>query len=267
MATDDGKDAIIWTYDLAGTAPPRRLTFGGQNRDPVWTPDSQRIVFASDRDGDNGIFWQPADGSGSAERAVNTEPRSRFQPESWTPDGKTLIYILNPGGAAGNIQMISVGANQKSKLLVGPAGNPNLSRDGKWLAYHSRELGRQEVYVQPFPLTGAKYQITTTGGSTPLWSHDGKQLFYLKDRAGGVRQIVSVDVQTQPRFSFGKETPLPIEGIEITGARRYDITPDDKYFVVALSKAPTDPLKTAPGAEINFTLNWFEELMQRVPVH
>ena len=265
MVTDDNKDAIVWTYDLAGNAPPRRLTFGGQNRNPLWTPDGQRIVFSSARDDDTGIFWQPADGSGSAERLVNTEPKSRFQPESWSPDAKTLIYILNPGGVAGSIEMISVGVNQSAKRLADFAGGPNLSRDGKWLAYQARESGRIEVYVQPFPLSGAKYQITTNGGSNPLWSHDGKQLFYLRDRPGRGRQIVVVDVQTQPRFTFGKETPLPIEGLPPSGARSYDISPDDKYFIVALPKAAADPAKNPPE-QINITLNWFRELQERVPV-
>src|SRR5262249_20781463 len=117
-----------------------------------------------------------------------------------------------------------------------------------------------------FPLTGAKYQVTTTGGSNPLWSHDGKHLFYLKDQAGGTRQIVSVDVQTQPRFAFGKATPLPIEIDGTGGARRYDITADDKYFVVMLRKSAADPRKIPPE-QINVTLNWFEELKHRVPAH
>ena len=109
----------------------------------------------------------------------------------------------------------------------------------------------------------AKYRITTTGGDNPLWSPDGKQLFYLK--LGGTRQILSVDVQTQPTFAFGKTTALPIEGIVAGGPRAYDITPDGKYFIVMLPASTTDPGKAAPP-QINITLNWFEELKQRVPV-
>ena len=174
-----------------------------------------------------------------------------------------LIFIKLPRGG---IWTLSPSDDQKPKQLIGAqAGNDNLSRDGRWLAYQSSESGgRNEVYVQPFPLTGAKYQISTSGGGDPLWSPDGKQLFYLTP---GGRQIVSVDIQTQPSFAFGKATPLPIEGIISTGPRSYDITPDGKYFVVMLPKAQTDRDKAPPGQiNITLTLNWFEELKQRVPV-
>ena len=107
-------------------------------------------------------------------------------------------------------------------------------------------------------------QITTDGGDNPLWSPDGKQLFYL--RPGITRQIMAVDIQTQRGFVSGKSTPLPIEGIIAPGPRPYDITPDGKYFVVITPKSQASPGK-APSEQINITLNWFEELKQRVPAH
>ena len=158
--------------------------------------------------------------------------------------------------------MISLGADQKPKQLV-VGGNPNLSLDGRWLAYPSQEAGRYDVYVQPFPLTGAKYQISTVGGSSgsPLWSPDGKQLFYLRP---GTNQILAVDIQTQPSFLIGKTTPLPIQGFVQTGGRNYHITPDGKYFVALFPQSETSPEKPPPE-QIYITLNWFEELKQRAP--
>lgn len=130
----------------------------------------------------------------------------------------------------------------KPKALIdAPSSNQNnsgFSPDGRWIAYWSNESGRNEIYVQPFSPTGAKYQITTTTqGIFPVWSPDGKQIFYVQN-TGGIGRIFSVDVQTQPSFVFGKPTPLPIEGIIHNGGvglpRGYDITPDGKQFVVML---------------------------------
>ena len=121
----------------------------------------------------------------------------------------------------------------------------------------------RSINVQSFPPTGAQFQVTTNGGSNPLWSPDGKQLFYLT--LGTKRQIMSLDVQTRPAFSFGKTTPLPIDVISTTGGRPYDITPDGKYFLILQSKSQA-PADTAPPDQINITLNWFQELQRLVPV-
>ena len=147
--------------------------------------------------------------------------------------------------------------------MPGYATNSNLSRDGRWLAYTARAGNRQQdVYVQPYPVTGAMYQVSTMGGHYPLWSFDEKQIFYATDELGGTSQIMSVDVQTQPRFVVLKTTPLPIRGILSNQARGgFDITPDGKYFVVLM---PSDAGR-ARVPQINITLNWFEELKQRAP--
>ena len=161
--------------------------------------------------------------------------------------------------------MLSVGADPKPSVVIPPpASNSALSSDGRWLAYTSNETGRNEVYVQPFPTDGTKYLITTNGGDNPLWSADGKELFYLT--LGVTRQIVSVDVRIEPRFTFGKATPLPIEGIINPGPRGYDITPDGEQFLVMFPESQPDPGK-APPEQIQVILDWFEELKQRVPTN
>ena len=120
--------------------------------------------------------------------------------------------------------------------------------------------------MHSFPPSGAKYQVSTGGGRNPLWSPDGKQLFYLQNENAGTMQIVAVDVQTQPSFVIRKTTALPIKGIiGALGPRHYDITPDGKYFVVMLPKSQAD-LDKAPFEQINVVLNWFRELQERVPV-
>ena len=92
FGSEDDREAIVWVYALAGTSSMRRLTLGGKNRHPVWSPDGQRIAFQSDREGDLAIFWQRADGSGPAERLTKPEESTAHIPESWSPDGKTLLF-------------------------------------------------------------------------------------------------------------------------------------------------------------------------------
>ena len=260
-------DGDIWIYDLTGVTEPRRLTFTGANGRPIWTRDGKRIVFASERDGSNGLFSQRADTPGSAELLTKLEQGSvRLAPETWSPDG-TLLFTANPAdGRAARLWMLSPGAGQKPTLLIPTdATASKFSPDGRWVAYGSNVSGRPEVYVQPFPITGEMHQISTAGGHQPIWSPDGNQIFYVTDEVGGTSQIISVDVQTQPRFVVRKTTPLPVKGIVTNqAAGGFDITPDGKYFIV-LVPGSTDPVK-APPEQINITLNWFDELRQHVPV-
>jgi TolB protein len=152
--SDDGKEQIVWVYDLNGATPIRRLTFGGRNRRPLWTADGHRIAFASDREGNVDLFWQRADGSGTAELLGKVEQDWTPQPESWTPDGKTLVFSLWRGGVSGGLNILSVGADQKPKTLIpAPAGNATLSPDGRWLAYNSTESGSSQWIFKPSPVS------------------------------------------------------------------------------------------------------------------
>jgi serine/threonine-protein kinase len=263
----------IWVHDLSGKAAPRQLTFqGSSNNRPIWTRDGKRILFTSDLEREsNSIFSQSADGKGPAELVVRADPGKTLQPESWSKDNG-LIFALEPGSGHSSIWMFSPGASPTSKLLIdspkGSVGNTTISPDGRWVAYWSSELGGGDIYVQPFPPDGGtKHRISTSSNTHhPLWSPDGKQLFYVIDQPGGTGQIVSVDIQTEPTFAvIGKPAPLPIQGIVFSGPRGYDITPDGKYFVVMLPKSQADPTKETPHDQINVTLNWFEELKQHVP--
>jgi serine/threonine-protein kinase len=97
FGTDDGKEAIVWIYDLSGTSSMRRLTFGGKNRFPIWSADGERVAFQSDREGDLGIFWQRADGTGTAERLTRPEQGTSHFPESWAPTGERFLFSTSKG--------------------------------------------------------------------------------------------------------------------------------------------------------------------------
>jgi len=276
VQSNDGSEAFILIYNLKGGEPARRLTFGGQNLNPLWTPDGRRITFQSNREGDRSIFWQLADGTGTAERLSKPDALQEHRPEAWSPDGKTLaVSVIAPTGnriftlaADGTRAMTPFSTAALSARFAA------FSPDGKWIAYASTELGKgEEVFVQPFPPTGSKYQISTGGGRAPLWSADGKQLYYHGNGAGGSanlgQRLFAVDVRTQPTFAVERSVTLPIEvnAGNSTLARNYDIMPDGKQFVVTTPASVAADSNRSSTQQINVVLNWFEELKRLVPVN
>jgi len=263
-ATSDGR-SDIWIYDLAGDTQIRRLTLEGNNIRPVWTPDGERVTFASDREETPGIYWQLADGSGVPERLTTAEEGTAHWPEAWSPDGETLSFTVVSGSEAA-VWTLSRDSGTKPEVFVdepvsiqrGPAFSP----DGKWLAYHSNESGNTEVYVQPFPKTGAKHRITQQGGAQPLWSPDGNELFYTS-----FPLLRGIEITTDPAFAFGNEQVLGMQGFLYPGGgiRPYDITPDGQRFLMIFPQSETDSTESS-AQRINVVLNWFEELKERVPV-
>ena len=181
VTSNEGSD--IWVYELGGNTQIRRLTLEGNNIRPIWTPDGERVTFASNREGTPGIYWQPADGSGVPERLTTAEEGTQHWPESWSPDGEPLLLVVVHSATEWGISTLSqdgetmtleVFANESESIQRAPKFSP----DGRWLAYYSNESGDMQVYVQPFPKTGAKHRVTQQLGLYPLWSPDGKELFY-----------------------------------------------------------------------------------------
>jgi len=261
VVSADDQGTFVSVYELSQAAALRRLTFQTADH-PVWTRDGQRIIF----DSNGTLFWQRADGTGAAEELAKPQEQVGYVPNSVSPDGKTLLLGAPANG--GDIWTLSLDGDHNPKSLISGEANQSqayFSPDGRWVAYVSAESGQPELFVQPFPPTGAKYQITTTGAISPLWSPDGKQIFYIV-ASGDTLQLSSVDVHTQPTFGFANPTTLPIDKTAPRGnlVRPYDITPDGKQLLIVYrdSNAPDKPAQT----QIRITLNWFSELQQRVPV-
>jgi serine/threonine-protein kinase len=254
----DGKESNIWIYELSGATAMRRLTFGGNNRYPIWTADGRRIAFQSDREGDLAIFWQLLDGNRTAERLTKPDPGTSHQPNSWSPKDPAFSFTIFKGKAA--VAVFSLQDNKPAIFVDVPISNQDesaFSPDGRWIAYRSSETNLNNIFVKPFPDTGAKYQISSEGGLLPLWSPDGKELFY-RSRKG---QLVSVRVTTQPGFTTGNPTPLAIEA---NGPNLYDITPDGKYFLFV--NADQTQAEDPHPSQIQVVLNWIEDLKQKLPV-
>ena len=141
---------------------------------------------------------------------------------------------------------------------------PQISSDGKWMAYMSNESGQGEIYVRPFPeVDKGRWQVSTSGGESPLWSPDGRELFYLVGDS-----FMAVAVETEPTFSAGKPRIL-FRGPYITGYGEnfpWDISPDGKRFLLMKQSTVDASTEVTPRPTINIVQNWFEELKQRVSV-
>jgi Tol biopolymer transport system component len=258
MVADQGSPQI-WLYDLSRDTLTR-LTFSGSfNGAPTWTPDGKRVAFVSNKEGQSNIFWELADGSGGLERLTTSDYVSF--PRSFSPDGQLLAYVeLHP--TTGNDIWVLRMSDRKAQPFLRTEFNeaaPAFSPDGRWLAYISDESGRYEVYVQPYPGPGGKYQISTAGGTEPVWNPKGKELFY---RNGD--KMMAVDVATRPGFSVGKPRML-FQGpyMPTTGTSPfYGVSPDGQRLLMV---KPAEATPSSYLTQIVVVLNWTEELKRLVP--
>jgi Tol biopolymer transport system component len=220
MGPAGGSDQDVWMLDLSrGTLT--RLTFGDGLR-PLWSPDGETIFFGSVRAGRYNIFSKPADGSGHAQQVTNL-PIQVF-PAAITSDGQTIVFRQGGGGENFDIGMVRLEGDGEPEMLLETSFNehtPKLSPDDRWLAYVSNESGRDEIYVTRFP-RGGKWQISTEGGTEPMWSRDGRELFY---RNG--EQMIAVAISGGSELSPGRPTVLfegPYDLKDGPGATNYDVT-------------------------------------------
>ncbi len=264
----DGRNQDIWVYD-----PQRdvmtRLTFGGSNYLPTWSPDGQYVFFSQYG---SDIFQARADGS-SQPQAL-TQSKGHQLPCSFTPDGKRLAYM--EFGTAGNSQIWTVPLeDQGGQLKAGKPEQflkdsydeelPAFSPDGRWLAYYSNESGRDEVYVRAFPPPssgqGGKWQISNNGGGSPRWSRTGHELVYLSGD-----QIMTASYTVQGETFVAEKPNVWIAKLgrapgTLTG---WDLAPDGKRVVVVTPVESAEATKV--DHELVFLQNFFDELRRRVPV-
>ena len=263
IETHDGKETAISLYELGSSHSMRRLTYGGNNRVPVWSGDGKRVAFQSDRDGDRAIFWQPVD-SGPAERLTRPEAGAVHTPESWAPRGDVLLFSATKD-AETTLWAFSVSNRKAARfsdlISVGGLTNAVFSPDGRWIAYNVGLPNAAEgwTYIEPFPSngTGTRHQIARAG--RPAWSHNGKDLELFLVPAPG--QFVAITVQTRPTFAFSNPVAIPRRfAIAFPGTPRpYDVLPDGRFVTVG---AADEPGSQGPP-HIEVVLNWFEELTRK----
>ena len=249
----------VWIWDLTDETLTRLTFDAAVDQYPLWTPDSERVVFRSDREG-GGLFWKAADGTGAAERLL--ADANVGAPWTWSADGR-LIFDDQGGQGGWHISVLTVEGEPNRDVLLDTEFNEGLmaiSPDGHWIAYSSDESGQLEVYVRPFPnVDDGHWQVSTSGGSRPVWSPNGRELFYR-----GSANLMVAPIETEPTFARGVPEPV-LSTSRYTGGgspRFYDISPDGRLFL--LTRGAADDASTP--AQIVVIQNWFEELKERVPV-
>ncbi|MGE5231721.1 MAG: hypothetical protein ACM3NS_08255, partial [Deltaproteobacteria bacterium] len=259
MAVDLSREGRrdIWVKQLPD-GPFSRITFGDTSSvRPAWSADGREVFYVADRTGSGvgPVYAHRADGTGTA-RLVVANAKSDFGQVRQSRDGRWLLLRTAPIGA-GSTDIVGLRAGDTTlvSLVAAPANElfPALSRDGRWLAYTSNESGQPEVYVRPFPETAtAKWQVSTAGGSEPVWANDGRELLYLN----GKGEMVSAEIQAGATFVVGKQhvlfsaTQFSRSGV----VPSFSLSPDDKRFLMVREGDATQQ------SELVVAENWMEEL-------
>ena len=255
----------VWVYDIEREVATRLTFHDGYDADQAWTPDGKYLIFTSNRDGIESIYRKRADGSGEVERLVESE--QAFYPFAVSSDNRFLAGEVQTGGNIDIAILPLDGSKEPEAFLASEFDDryPAFSPDGRWLAYASNESGRYEVYVRPFPAAGGKWQVSDGGGAWPLWSGDGKRLFY---RTNSGIEEVSVEAS-------GESLSIGMPKVAVEGAYRggmfgisvgayifgdYAVAPDGQRFVMF----PQDT-DVAPKTHVTMVFNWFDELERTLP--
>jgi serine/threonine-protein kinase len=243
----------IWIYDLGRRTMTNLTSHPSVDQYPLWSPDGERIVFASNRSGSSNLYSQRADGTGPVVR-LTTISTMQVTPGSFSPDGRTLVFRQSTGDAI-DLKLLRLDREPRTEpLLETPAVETNgeISPDGRWLAYESAG----QVFVRPFPnVEGGRHQISTEAGTRPVWSKKGNDLFYFDPRTTA---MMAVSVRTAGQFNAGSPTKLfDGSGYAVGAHRTYDVSRDGPRFLMIRNAT-----STGEPTPVNLTvvLNWQEEL-------
>ena len=244
----------IWILDIERGSLTRQTLSDLAGR-PIWTPDGRRVTFGTGNPW--GLYSKLVEGSSEPE-ALLARGGKLITAESWSPDGRTLLFRELDEANGFDVWRMAIGEEPIPVLNTRfDETSPALSPDGRWLAYVSNESGREEVYVQAFPGPGQRAQVSNRGGTEPVWSPDGNELFY---RDGS--HLVSVSLSTEPTLAPGVPRPLFEDRFASSGGDRanYDVDRDGQRFLMVSHGNVREP------TELHLVLNWFEELKRTAPV-
>jgi serine/threonine-protein kinase len=263
-----GANWDVWVYDLDRDVATR-ITFGeAYDADPVWSPDGRWIAYEGEVDGVDGIFRKRTDGTGDAEVLLEPGEYTFPAPHSWSPDGRHIAIQTSGDGGQTDILILTLDGEGRTGEPEAFAATPfaehgpSFSPDGRWLAYVSTETGRAEVFVASFPPGGGKWQVSDGGGAQPLWSGDGRELFFRTDEG-----IMSVRVSTEGESFLATRPEVVFEGNFLGGIRGvllpgfnfpdYEVAANGDRFVMFQGTT-----EGALATEAKVVLGWFEELQR-----
>jgi serine/threonine-protein kinase len=262
IATGPLGNAGLWIYDLGGK-PPLPLIADGDNGEGVWSPDGTQVAFGGTGGlgaGSYDVLILPADGSTRTPRRVHAGglPGS---PEAWSSAGE--LIVLNQVGSTIVALPVDDGPLREVLLTGDLKGRCALSPDGHWLAYETNRSGAVEIWVKRYP-DGPAVRVSQNGGLEPIWSRDGRELFYRQRTA-----MMAVSVETSNDFTFASaqqlfDAPFVTSASFDPGVRSYDVAADGRFLMIqSVDDAGSQP---AP-ASIVVVQNWTDELKRRVPTH
>ncbi len=253
----------VWLWDLGRTMLTRLTSAPGQDGTQVWTPDSRRLIFTSERARVKNLFWQAADGTGAVERLTES-PNTQY-PSAVSPDGRRLIFTEEVPGTGNDVMVLELDGTRRVTPLVQSAfseRNGIISPDGRWVAYEANESGPFEIYVRPFPdANSGHWQVSNAGGTRPVWARNGEELIYASPTGALMR------VRVARGSSWAATTPTQVvkEGfftIPNWWGRSYDISQDGQRFLM-IKEGGIDGSAMPPS--IIVVQHWVEELKRLVP--
>ncbi|MEY4956123.1 MAG: hypothetical protein RL409_380, partial [Gemmatimonadota bacterium] len=261
VARTNSNENDIWIKQLDRTSGTlTKLTFEGNNLNPVWTPNGQRVLYAG---AGPALRSRRADGTGAVDTLFMA--KRSFYTVVLTPDSNTFLLRMSTSPTA-DIVLAHRGDTATVPLVASPAfaeTSPALSPDGRWLAYTSDESGRNEVYVRPYPNVDAgRWQVSQAGGSSPHWSHTGRELFY----ENGAKALVATAVVPGVTFTVGAQVTLfNTSGFAGTGGAvnylHYDVAPDDQRFVFFRKPTENGEVTVDPLVQM---VNWNVEVQAKL---
>ncbi len=246
--SDQQNNGDIWIHELTRSVASR-FTFDPANESaPIWSPVDDRIAFFSNKGGGQELYQKIATGTATEEPLLGSSVGLEL-PTDWSADGRVLAFDLRQPDGGSDIWVLSIPDQKATPFLAAPfheAGG-NFSPDGKWMVYISDESGRDEVYVQPYPGPGGKWQVSTDGGTWPAWRRDGREIYYV---APGDR-LMAAEVTTSPRFETGTPKLLFQAHFKVvSNIRQYDVSSDGRRFLV------NTPVEGEGATSITLILNW-----------
>jgi Tol biopolymer transport system component len=249
-------DYDVWLYNVERDVRTR-FTFGGVNRAPVWAPDGTRIAFYANAGARPGVYVRTADGQTQPELLFPVSELREY-PNAWSPDGRVLT-VEALGGTPTQTDVVQFVFESATKhALLRTTFQEHLSSfspDGKWMAYTSNESGEAEVYVQAYPPTGGRWQISSSGGAEPRWSPDGRQLFF---RSGP--RLMATTVHAQPAFRADRPRMLfdNVSEDRPDGDLMYAVARDGGRFLMMRATQAA-----ASATRVQVAVNWASTLTSR----
>jgi eukaryotic-like serine/threonine-protein kinase len=249
MQRIDGGNSDIWIMDLVRGAP-LRFTFSPKSEDnPSWSPDGNNLIYTSTAEGKTAFLRKNSSGNGTEEQLYQTDS-AIDDGTDWSSDGKNLLFETFGEKTLGDIWVLPLGGGNAYPLLNSEFAefHARFSPDSRWIAYASTESGsRSEVYVQSFPPSGGKWQVSTSGGAQPRWRRDGKELYFIAPD----KKLMAVDVKLGATFEMG--TPKPLFQTQVSSfetPNRYDVSADGQRFLI------NSAVQETSRAPLVVILNW-----------